>query len=266
MTSFIPSFSSPHAHRTLLCKGRAIAYTQQVFLYPQLPVMQVSRWQHEGRGSTAFLLTVTCNNSTHHSVGNPKSFLIQTGSISHKQKNASKEGHRLQEGPAAQQRSQLKDRPVTDHFLCITLQLYQVSQSSIISTDGNMDNKVKARWLHHTALTLLPISSRLFPGLLLLSLMEGERSRFLIRLVIVDPSTDIISRCHGGAHPTHGLCLGNEPRFEAETPMCSALLPHIHISLSDSARELHSCYTAKLFTEAGRLSFCRFQRIKSAVI
>lgn len=153
-----------------------------------------------------------------------------------------------------------------DQFLRITLQLDRFSQSSIMSTDGNLENEVKACWLQHTALTLLPISSRLFPGLLLLSLMEGERSRFLIRLVIVDPSTDIISRCHRGIHPTHRWCLGNEPRFEAETLMGSALLPHIHISLSDSARELRSCYTAKLFTEAGRLSFCRFQRIKSAAI
>lgn len=151
-------------------------------------------------------------------------------------------------------------------LLCIALRLHQVSQSSTVSTDGTLGNKVKACWPHHTALTLLPISSRLFPGLLLLSLMEGERSRFLIRLVIVDPSTDIISRCQEGIHPTHKLRLGNEPRFEAEIPTCSALLTVVHISLSDSARELRSCYTAKLFTEAGRLSFCRFQRIKSAVI
>lgn len=155
---------------------------------------------------------------------------------------------------------------ITYWFLCITLQLHQVSQSSIVSTDGTSGNKVKACWPNHTVLTLLPISSRLFPGLLLLSLMEGERSRFLIRLVIVDPSTDIISRCQEDIHPTHKLCLGNKPRFEAEILMCSALLTLVHISLSDSARELHSCYTAKLFTEAGRLSFCRFQRIKSAVI
>lgn len=151
-------------------------------------------------------------------------------------------------------------------LLCLTVQLHQVSQSSIVSADGTLGNKVKACWPHHTALTLLPISSRLFPGLLLLSLMEGERSRFLIRLVIVDPSTDIISRCQEGIHPPQKPCLGNEPRFEAEIPMCSALLMLIHISLSDSAQELHSCYTATLFTEAGRLSFCRFQRIKSAVI
>lgn len=155
---------------------------------------------------------------------------------------------------------------VTYQLLCSTLQLYRVSQSSIVSTDGTLGDKVKAHWPHHTALTLLPISSRLLPGLLLLSLMEGERSRFLIRLVIVDPSTDIISRCQEGIHPTHELCLGNEPRFAAEILMCSALLTLVHISLSDSARELHSCYTAKLFTEAGRPSFCRFQRIKSAVI
>lgn len=85
---------------------------------------------------------------------------------------------------------------VTDQSLCITPQLHQVSQSN------TLDNKVKAHWLHCTALTLLPMSSRLLPGLLLLSLMEGERSRFLIRLVIVDPSTDIISRCQKGIY-TH---------------------------------------------------------------
>lgn len=98
-----------------------------------------------------------------------------------------------------------------DQFLCIILQLYQVSQSSTISTDGNLDNKVKACWLHHTALTLLPISSLLFPGLLLLSLMEGERSRFLMRLVIVEPSTDIISRCHEGFTPHTDCAWGTSP-------------------------------------------------------
>lgn len=151
-------------------------------------------------------------------------------------------------------------------LLCMILQLHQVYQSSIVSTDGTLGNKVKARWPHHTALTLLPISSRLFPGLLLLSLMEGERRRFLIRLVIVEPSTDIISRCQEGIYPPHKLCLRNEPTFEAGILMHSALLVLVHISLSSSARELHSCYTAKQFTEACRLSFCRFQRIKSAVI
>lgn len=70
----------------------------------------------------------------------------------------------------------------------------------------------------------------------------------------------------GGYYTPCKPCLGNEPRFEAETPRRSALLTLVHTSLRDSAQGLHSCYTAKLFTEAGRLSFCRFQRIKSAVI
>lgn len=81
---------------------------------------------------------------------------------------------------------------VTYQLFCLTLQLHQVSQSSIVSTDESLSN---------TALTLLPMSSRLFPGLLLLNLMEGERRRFLIRLVIVDPSTDIISRCQRAFNP-----------------------------------------------------------------
>lgn len=120
---------------------------------------------------------------------------------------------------------------MVDQFLCITLQLYQVSQSSIISTDGNLDNKVKACWLHHTALTLLPISSRLFPGLLLLSLMEGERSRFLIRLVIVDPSTDIISRCHGGFTPHTDCAWGTSPGLRQKY-RCAQLCSHTFTYLS----------------------------------
>jgi len=42
------------------------------------------------------LLSVICNNSTHHRVGNPKSFPTQTGYIPHKQKErVSEEGSGL---------------------------------------------------------------------------------------------------------------------------------------------------------------------------
>lgn len=47
-------------------------------------------------------------------------------------------------------------------------------------------------------LTLELRSSRRFPALLLRNLMDGDRSRFLIRLVIVDPSTAIMMRSPRG--------------------------------------------------------------------
>lgn len=104
---------------------------------------------------------------------------------------------------------------------------HQASQSTIFGTEGN---KVKTFWQHHTTLTLLPISSRLFPGLLLLSLMEGERSRFLIRLVIVDPSTDIISRYQEGITPRANRAWGMSPGLRQKhrgAQLCSRLFTHL---------------------------------------
>lgn len=52
-------------------------------------------------------------------------------------------------------------------------------------------------WFPILGLTLELRSSRRFPALLLRSLMDGDRSRFLIRLVMVDPSTAIMMKSPG---------------------------------------------------------------------
>lgn len=121
---------------------------------------------------------------------------------------------------------------------------------SIISTDGNLDNKVKACWLHQTALTLLPISSLLFPGLLLLSLMEGERSRFLIRLVIVDPSTDIISRCTEVFTPHTDCAWGTSPGLRQKhwwAQLCSHTFTYLSaILLGNSTPVTLQSYSQRL--------------------
>ncbi|KAL0603078.1 hypothetical protein AAY473_029295 [Plecturocebus cupreus] len=58
---------------------------------------------------------------------------------------------------------------------------------------GAAEGRFGKRWLP-PGLTLELRSSRRFPGLLLRSLMEGDLSRFLILLVMVDPSTAIMTR------------------------------------------------------------------------
>jgi hypothetical protein len=55
------------------------------------------------------------------------------------------------------------------------------------------EDRVGKRWLP-TGLTLELRSSLRFPALLLRNLMDGDLSKFLIRLVMVDPSPAIITR------------------------------------------------------------------------
>lgn len=57
---------------------------------------------------------------------------------------------------------------------------------------GAEEGRVGKRWFPVLGLTLELRSSRRFPALLLRNLMDGDRSRFLSRLVMVDPSTAIM--------------------------------------------------------------------------
>lgn len=59
---------------------------------------------------------------------------------------------------------------------------------------GAKEGRVGKRWLPVPGLTLELRSSRRLPALLLRNLMDGDRSRFLSRLVMVDPSTAVMMR------------------------------------------------------------------------
>lgn len=63
---------------------------------------------------------------------------------------------------------------------------------------GREDGRIGKGCLPILGLTLELRSSRRFPALLLRNLMDGDRSRFLIRLVMVDPSTAIMMRSTRG--------------------------------------------------------------------
>ena len=73
-------------------------------------------------------------------------------------------------------------------------------------------------------LTLELRSSRRFPALLLRNLMDGDRRRFLIRLVMVDPSTAIMMGSPGDSSwPNPGTCLNSGNAFPLHRPFQYAL-------------------------------------------
>lgn len=90
---------------------------------------------------------------------------------------------------------------------------------------GAEEERVGKEWLPVLELTLELRSSRRFPALILRNLIDGDRSRFLIRLVMVDPSTAIMMRRLGDSFwPSLGTCLTSGTVFPLHRSFQYALL------------------------------------------